>query len=80
MAIALNKNTKTFIVYIIALKIISIYLIQKVQIFLLFVNKAFIEVLFKYLNYINNFLFNLIIELLKNTNMNKYNIKLVKNK
>lgn len=40
-------------------------------------DQALIEVLSRYLDYADNFLFDFIIELLKNTNINKYAIKLV---
>lgn len=43
-------------------------------------DKASIKVLSKYLDYINIFLFDFIIELSKNTSMNKYIIKLIESK
>lgn len=43
-------------------------------------DKAFIEILDKCANYVDVFLFNLVIEHLKNININKYMIKLVDNK
>ena len=51
-----------------------------VQIAALYQNKALIEVLPKYVNYTDIFLFDLVIELLENRNINKYAIELQKSK
>lgn len=81
---ALNKNSETFVVYIAALKTLlakmSIYHIQKTQIVILQYNKALIKILPKYLYFADIFLFELIIELLKNKVINKYTIELKKDK
>lgn len=59
---------------------LKIYLSQKAQIAPLQLDKAFTKILSKYANYVNIFLFNLVMELLKNTNINKHAIKLKKKK
>lgn len=40
MAVALDKNAETFIVYIVALETMSIHPTQKARIMLLFINKT----------------------------------------
>lgn len=79
----LNKNIETFIVYFTTLSttpIIQVYPSYQAQVRLLLANKAFIKDLSKYLDYIDVFLSNLIMELLENTSMNEYIIKLIKDK
>ncbi len=81
--VALNKRFKIFVVYIAtssATLIMQIYLSCLIQVRLLFANKAPTKVLPKYLNYADNFSFDLTLELSKKTNMNKYTIELVKSK
>lgn len=75
-AMALNKNVKTFVVYIAALLAILIYSIKKAQIELLLANKTATGVPPEYSNYANIFLSNLVMELLKHTGINNYTIKL----
>ena len=79
---ALDENVETFIVYVAALlaPMILVHFFCQAQIELLLADKAFIEVLPKYLNYTDVFSFDLAIELLKNTDMNKYAIELVEDK
>lgn len=78
---ALDKNSKTFIIYISALDIKSLlYPSRATQIATLLWDKAFIEFLAKYTDYIDIFSLDLIIELLKNVDINKYIIKLVEEK
>lgn len=79
---ALDKNTKTFILYVATLSAleIKIHSFCKIQLGLLLAGKAFIRILPEYLDYTNIFLFDLLIKLLENTNMNEYIIKLVKGK
>lgn len=70
---ALNKNTKMFVIYVGILLMtltMHIYFFCQAQIRLLLANKALIKVLPKYLDYIDIFLFDLIIELFENTSIN----------
>lgn len=78
----LDKNTETFMVYVATLSAseIKVHSSCKIQFRLLLADKALIKILSKYLDYTNIFLFDLLMELLKNTNINKYIIKLVKDK
>ncbi len=72
-----------FMIYVITLSAtltMQVYFSYQTQIKLLLANKVSIEVLFKYLDYIDIFLFHLIMELPKNTSINKHTIKLVKDK
>lgn len=82
MAVALYDNAKTFVVYIITLlaPVIQVYHSCQVQLRLLLADKAPIKVPPKYLDYANIFLFDLEIELPKNTSINEYAIKLVEDK
>ena len=80
MAVALDENTKIFVIHIIALLVILVDLSCLALIRLLLANKALIKILLKYLNYVDIFLFGLIIELFENIDMNEYAIKLVENK
>lgn len=59
---------------------IIIYLLQKAQITVLLQNKAFIKGLIKYSNFANIFLEKKTLVLLKQTNFNKYTIKLKNDK
>lgn len=59
---------------------ILIHLTRMTQITLLQANKALIEVLDKYFDYVNVFSFNLVIELLENISINKYTINIKKDK
>lgn len=81
IATILNKNTKIFIIYIIALSVlvIQVYSFCQAQIILLLAEKTIIKIPSKWLNYANIFLFNFAIELFKNTYINKYAMKLIKN-
>lgn len=79
---ALDKNTKTFMVYIATLSALKwkIHSSCKIQLGLLLADKYLIKILPEYLDYTNTFLFDLLMELLKNTNINEHIIKLVKGK
>lgn len=82
-ATALNKNAKTFVVYVItflAAPIMQVHLLYQVQVDLLLIDKALVKVPLKHLDYIDIFLFDLAIKLLKNTGINKHTIELVKGK
>lgn len=62
----LNKNTEIFMIYVGILSMVltmHIYLFCQAQVGLLLANKAFIKVLPKYLDYVDIFLFDFIIEL-----------------
>lgn len=82
----MNKNSKTFVIYIITLKFLLvlanmiIYLLKTVQITILKQDKTLINILSKYINYANIFLFDLIIKLSKKTSINKNTIQLKKDK
>ncbi len=81
--VALDKNTKTFIVYIANLLIfltIHINFFCQAEVGVLLVNKVSVKILSEYSNYGNTFLSKLAIELTENTGINKYAIKLVKGK
>ena len=80
--VAQDKNTKTLLIYVTTLLASSmlVYLFCQAQIGLLLVDKVFTEVPTKYSNYIDVFLFDLVIELSKNTSINKHVIKLVEDK
>lgn len=75
---ALDKNAKTFVMYVGALETmrIAMHLIQKAWIFLILADKALTKVLSRYFNYINVFLFNNTMKLPKSTGINEYIIKL----
>lgn len=79
----LNENAEIFVIHIIILLTVSVIQIYKSYHFyisLWLVDKVFMKVLSKYLDYINIFLFDLIIELSQNTLINKYVIILIKSK
>ena len=59
---------------------ITLHLLRKAQIAGLKQDEALTKVVSKYANYANVFFLNLAIELLKNTGMNKYTIKLEEGK
>lgn len=56
----------------------SINLTKEVLIALLYIDKTLVKISAKYLDYTNDFSFNLIMELPENTSINKYTIKLKK--
>ncbi len=58
----------------------QVYPFYHTQVSRLLTDEVFIEVLSKYLNYIDIFSFDLVIEILENTSMNEYIIKLIKSK
>ena len=58
----------------------QVHPLRHAQVGLLLVDKAPVEVPHKYLNYADVFLFDLLMELLENTDMNEHAIKLVKYK
>ena len=70
---ALDVESETFIVYIMALEIL-VYLIRKAQIAFLLIKE--IKIPDKYLNYINMFLEKMFLTLLEKTELKKYTIKL----
>lgn len=74
----LNKNIKTFIIYVIFLSFNLINLFKKAQISLLLIKK--ITILSKYLDFFNIFLEEKTLKLLKLTKLNHHAIKLIKNK
>lgn len=81
----MDKNFKTFVIYITALETIrtdgiAVYISYVTQIVVFKWDKVLTKVVAKYIDYADIFLFNLVIELLKNTNINQYAIELVKNK
>lgn len=86
MITVLNETTKRFVVYITILLATPLALIMQVdpfwqvQVGLLLVDKAPIKVFSKYFNYADVFLFNFAMELLENTGINKYAIKLIDRK
>lgn len=87
---ALNKNFDFFLIYVPVLKIpeMTIYFRKIAQITsdnLILVatlesNKTFTKISAKYANYSDVFLFDLAIELSENSSINKYTIKLEKEK
>lgn len=74
----LNKNIKTFIIYVIFLSFNLINLFKKAQISLLLIKK--ITILSKYLDFFNIFLKEKTLKLLKLIKLNYHVIKLKKNK
>lgn len=87
--VALDKNFKTFVVYVAALKalpasIIMIHLLWTVQIIggdsmqvaTLYQDEASTKARAEYTDYFDVFSFDLVIELSENTGINKYSIKL----
>lgn len=82
-AIALDKIVEIFVVYITTLTAaltIQVHPLCQTQVGLLLANKAPVKVLPKYLDYVDVFLFDFVIELFKNTSINKHAIKLVESK
>lgn len=78
---ALDKNAKTFMVYVtilLAILIMQVHFFYQAQIGLLFTFKVFTKVLYKYLSYI--IFFDLMIELPQNIGINEHTIKLIKSK
>lgn len=83
MAVALDKNIETFIVYVAILftaLIIQVYSTRQVQVSLLFANKSPVEDLPKCLDYTDIFLFDFTMELPENIYINKHVIKLEEDK
>lgn len=81
---ALDKNSKTFVVYIATLEArllkITTHSLQKVQITVLKQNKASTKVPSKYFNFVEVFSKEKVLMLLEQTNLNKHAIKLKNNK
>lgn len=81
---ALDEDFETFVMHIIALKAlivgITIHISQEPLIAVLRLDEAITEVLAKYSNFADMFLFKLAMELPENTGINKYAIKLEKSK
>ncbi len=77
---ALDKNCETFVIYVLALEAMTIHLFQAAQIAALQWDKTFTKISAEYSDYADVFLSNLAIELLENTGMNKYAIKLIERK
>ena len=81
---ALDEKSETFVVHVAAFEALlarmAIYLSRAAQILALIQNKALTKVLPEYTNYANVFLFDLAMELPKNTSINKYAIKLHESK
>lgn len=90
--VVLNKNSKTFVIYVIAIKIYIaktiIYPLQTtliinddlLQVAALFQDETFIKVLHKYPDYANIFLYNLLMKLSENIGINKHAIEQKKGK
>lgn len=83
--VVLNKNSKTYILYITALKTIktvdiTIYLLLATWIAVLQLDNISTKPSAIDTNYVNVFSFNRVIKLLKNIDSNKYIIKLVEEK
>lgn len=84
-AAGLDKNIEIFVIYVATLSttliiIMQVYISCQVQVGLLLTDKALVKVPFKYLNYAGVFLFELAIELFKNTGINENDINLVESK
>lgn len=69
-----------YIATLLAALTMQVYFSYQVQVGLLLIDKAFVEVLSKYLDYAKVFLFDLVIELPNNIGMNKHAIKLIEGK
>lgn len=81
--IALNENIETFMIYVATLlsgPAIQVHFFCQTQVCLLLVDKSIIKVPSKYLDYADIFLFDLMIELPENMDMNEYNIELIDGK
>ena len=82
--LALNEESKTFVVYVAALEVflteMIIYPSKKTQIAALKQDEVFTKVLSKYINYADVFSFNFVMKLPENTGINKHAIKLEKGK
>ena len=84
-AIALDKNAKTFVVYVATLSAptsltTQVYPFRQAQFGLLLTGKTLVEVPSKYWDFPDIFLFDLVMELPENTSTNEHTIKLIKNK
>lgn len=82
-AIGLDDNAKTFVIYVATLSttpVMQVYPFCQAQVDLLLANKASTKVSSKYLDYVDVFSFNHVMELLENTSMNEHIIDLVKGK
>lgn len=79
LATVLDENAGTLVIHIAALLTLAmqVHTFDQVQIRLLLANKAPIKVLPKYLNYVDIFLFDLVMKLYENTDINEHAIKLV---
>ncbi len=79
---ALNKNSKTFVIYVLALAVAesSIHPFQTAQIAALLWNKVLTEIPVKYFDYADVFSSDLAMELPENTGINEYVIKLIDGK
>ncbi len=83
VATALDKNVETFVIHIAISSttlVIQVYPSRQAQVGLLLADKALSKILSEYLDYNNVFSFDRTMELPENTSMNKYTIKLVKDK
>lgn len=71
-----------FFVHVITLKVLklAVYHFEALLLAVLRQNKVFIKIILIYTNYTNVIFSNLAIKLFKNTNIDKYNIKLIKGK
>ena len=78
---ALDENSKTFLVYLAALKAEELtHPLEIAEIAALQGDKALTKIWTKYSNYTDIFLFDLIMELLENTDMNENVIELIEGK
>lgn len=86
VTVALNKNAKTFVIYVATLSAtlvapaMQVYSFQQAQVRLLLADKAIIDVFSKYSDYANIFSFDLAIELSENMSINEHAIKLIDGK
>lgn len=80
---ALDENVKKLVVHIATLSaalIMQVRSLSQAHVSLLLADKALIKVASEYLNYVDIFLFDLIMEQSKNTSMNEHTIELIEGK
>ena len=76
----LDENSETFIIFILALEAMIIHPFRIARIAALKWDKASTKILIEYYDYADIFSIDLVMELFKNTSINKYAIKLVEEK
>lgn len=79
VALILKREDKTFIVYMVSIPNfdLDIYYYRKVQFIFLLANKVAINILFKYINFMNVFFLEYVTNLIKYTLINNHTIDLV---